>query len=97
MAAGPLPQGVTNTEEHRAPAVPSTPSDTRGAAKVATYAMAEAILNRMPWPGDANEPQRLLSREWLLANGLNHFIRDLRQITETSRETRLAKMEQSDA
>lgn len=31
------------------------------------------------------------------ANGLNTFIRDLRQITETSRETRLAKMEKNDA
>jgi hypothetical protein len=27
------------------------------------------------------------------ANGLNHFIRDLRQITESSRETRLGKLE----
>lgn len=35
--------------------------------------MAETILNRMPWPQDAGEPQRLLAREWLLANGLGGY------------------------
>ena len=46
----------------------STLSDTRRAAPMATYAMADPIVNRMPWPEPAGDPQRLLSREWLLAN-----------------------------
>lgn len=35
--------------------------------------MAEPILNRMRWPGGAHDPQRLLTREWLLANGLGGY------------------------
>lgn len=35
--------------------------------------MAEAILNRMPWPGNAEEPERLLTREWLVTNGLGGY------------------------
>lgn len=35
--------------------------------------MAEAILNTMPWPGNAEEPERLLTREWLVANGLGGY------------------------
>lgn len=35
--------------------------------------MAEAILNRMPWgPGNEN-PERLLTREWLVTNGLGGY------------------------
>ena len=52
---------------------PSTLSDTRGPVPMATYAMAEAVLNRMPWPDDAGDPQRLLTREWLLTNGLGGY------------------------
>lgn len=35
--------------------------------------MASAILNTMPWPGDAQPPERLLTREWLLTNGLGGY------------------------
>lgn len=35
--------------------------------------MAEAILNTMPWPGNAEQPERLLTREWLVANGLGGY------------------------
>jgi glycogen debranching enzyme len=37
------------------------------------HAMPEPIVNRMPWPGDAIQPERLLSREWLLTNGLGGY------------------------
>lgn len=35
--------------------------------------MAEAILNTMPWPGNTEEPERLLTREWLVTNGLGGY------------------------
>jgi predicted glycogen debranching enzyme len=35
--------------------------------------MAEAILNTMPWPGNAEQPERLLTREWLVTNGLGGY------------------------
>jgi predicted glycogen debranching enzyme len=35
--------------------------------------MAEAILNTMPWPADAEQPERLLTREWLVTNGLGGY------------------------
>lgn len=35
--------------------------------------MAEAILNRMPWAGNADQPERLLTREWLVTNGLGGY------------------------
>lgn len=36
--------------------------------------MAEAILNTMPWGGPAEQqPERLLTREWLVANGLGGY------------------------
>lgn len=35
--------------------------------------MAEAILNTMPWPGNVEQPERLLTREWLATNGLGGY------------------------
>lgn len=35
--------------------------------------MAEAILNRMPWGGNNENPERLLTREWLVTNGLGGY------------------------
>lgn len=35
--------------------------------------MAEAILNKMPWSGNAENPERLLTREWLVTNGLGGY------------------------
>jgi predicted glycogen debranching enzyme len=35
--------------------------------------MAEAILNTMPWKGNAEHPERLLTREWLVTNGLGGY------------------------
>lgn len=36
--------------------------------------MAEAILNTMPWGGPAErQPERLLTREWLVTNGLGGY------------------------
>jgi predicted glycogen debranching enzyme len=35
--------------------------------------MAEAILNTMPWAGRNEQPERLLTREWLVTNGLGGY------------------------
>lgn len=35
--------------------------------------MAEAILNKMPWKGSNEHPERLLAREWLVTNGLGGY------------------------
>jgi predicted glycogen debranching enzyme len=35
--------------------------------------LAEVVLNTMPWSGNAEEPERLLTREWLLTNGLGGY------------------------
>jgi predicted glycogen debranching enzyme len=35
--------------------------------------MAEAILNTMPWTGNKEHPERLLTREWLVTNGLGGY------------------------
>ena len=35
--------------------------------------MAEAILNKMPWKGSNENPERLLTREWLVTNGLGGY------------------------
>lgn len=35
--------------------------------------MAEAILNKMPWKGSHEHPERLLAREWLVTNGLGGY------------------------
>ena len=35
--------------------------------------MPDPILNTMPWPGNAEQPERLLTREWLVANGLGGY------------------------
>ncbi|GAB3645280.1 amylo-alpha-1,6-glucosidase [Ramlibacter alkalitolerans] len=35
--------------------------------------MAEAILNKMPWGGNSEPPERLLTREWLVTNGLGGY------------------------
>lgn len=35
--------------------------------------MAEAILNRMPWAGSKENPEQLLTREWLVTNGLGGY------------------------
>jgi predicted glycogen debranching enzyme len=35
--------------------------------------MAEAILNTMPWAGNHENPERLLTREWLVTNGLGGY------------------------
>ena len=35
--------------------------------------MAEAVLNTMPWPGNAEHPERLLTREWVVTNGLGGY------------------------
>lgn len=35
--------------------------------------MAEAILNTMPWAGRNENPERLLTREWLVTNGLGGY------------------------
>ena len=35
--------------------------------------MAEAILNKMPWKGSAENPESLLTREWLVTNGLGGY------------------------
>ena len=36
--------------------------------------MAEAILNTMPWGGPTEQqPERLLTREWLVTNGLGGY------------------------
>jgi predicted glycogen debranching enzyme len=35
--------------------------------------MAEAILNTMPWAGRDEQPERLLTREWLVTNGLGGY------------------------
>jgi hypothetical protein len=35
--------------------------------------MAEAILNTMPWAGRTEQPERLLTREWLVTNGLGGY------------------------
>lgn len=35
--------------------------------------MAEAILNKMPWAGSNEHPERLLTREWLVTNGLGGY------------------------
>jgi predicted glycogen debranching enzyme len=35
--------------------------------------MAEAILNTMPWSGNNENPERLLTREWLVTNGLGGY------------------------
>jgi glycogen debranching enzyme len=35
--------------------------------------MAEAILNTMPWSGTSENPERLLTREWLVTNGLGGY------------------------
>ncbi|MFL5421112.1 MAG: amylo-alpha-1,6-glucosidase [Myxococcales bacterium] len=35
--------------------------------------MAEAILNKMPWGGNNEHPERLLTREWLVTNGLGGY------------------------
>ena len=35
--------------------------------------MAEAILNKMPWTGSNESPERLLTREWLVTNGLGGY------------------------
>jgi predicted glycogen debranching enzyme len=33
----------------------------------------DRTLNTVPWPGDAEPPERLLTREWLVANGLGGY------------------------
>jgi predicted glycogen debranching enzyme len=35
--------------------------------------MAEAILNKVPWKGDHEHPEHLLTREWLVTNGLGGY------------------------
>ncbi|WP_299792065.1 amylo-alpha-1,6-glucosidase [Ramlibacter sp.] len=35
--------------------------------------MAEAILNTMPWQGNNDNPESLLTREWLVTNGLGGY------------------------
>ena len=35
--------------------------------------MAEAILNKMPWKGSGEHPESLLTREWLVTNGLGGY------------------------
>lgn len=35
--------------------------------------MAEAILNKMPWTGRDENPERLVTREWLVTNGLGGY------------------------
>jgi predicted glycogen debranching enzyme len=35
--------------------------------------MAEAVLNTMPWAGSSEDPERLLTREWLVTNGLGGY------------------------
>jgi hypothetical protein len=35
--------------------------------------MAEAILNKVPWTGRDESPEQLLTREWLVTNGLGGY------------------------
>src|SRR3982751_626270 len=35
--------------------------------------MAEAILNTVPWRGSTEHPEQLLTREWLVTNGLGGY------------------------
>jgi predicted glycogen debranching enzyme len=35
--------------------------------------LPETILNTMPWPGEGDQPESLLTREWLVTNGLGGY------------------------